>query len=82
MAYRYFKDLTRKKVSDKILRDKAFNITKNLKYDGYQCGPASMVYKIFDEKTSGSDIKNENISNKELAEDLHKPIIRKYTHLL
>ena len=82
MAYRYFKDLTRKKVSDKILRDKAFNITKNLEYDGYQCGPASMVYKIFDEKTSGSDIKNENISNKELAVDLHKRIIRKYTHLL
>ena len=46
-----------------------------------------MVYKFFDKKTSGSGIKNENISNKRLAEELHKPIIRKfnkekYIHLL
>ena len=34
-----------------------------------------MVYKFFDKKTSGSGIKNENISNKELAEELHKPVI-------
>ena len=64
--------------SDKMLRDKAFNIAKNPKYDRYQRGLASMVYKFFDKKTSGSGIKNENISNKELAEDLHKPIIRKF----
>ena len=37
-----------------------------------------MVYKFFDTKTSGSGIKNENISSKELAEELHKPIIRKF----
>ena len=37
-----------------------------------------MVYKFFDKKTSGSGIKNENISNKELVEKLHKPIIRKF----
>ena len=37
-----------------------------------------MVYKCFDKKTSGSGIKNHNISNKELAEELHKPIIRKF----
>ena len=36
-----------------------------------------MVYKFFDKKTSGSGIKNENMSNKELAKELHKPIIRK-----
>ena len=36
MAYGYFKDLTRRRASEKILRDKAFNIAKNLKYDGYQ----------------------------------------------
>ena len=46
-----------------------------------------MVYNFFDKKTSGATIKNEIISNKELAEELHKPIIRKfekekYTHLL
>ena len=38
MAYGYFKDLTRKAVSDKILRHKAVNIAKSLKYYGYQCG--------------------------------------------
>ena len=64
--------------SDKMLRDKAFNIAKNPKYDQYQRGLASMVDKFFDKKTFGSGIKNENISNKELAKDLHKPIVRKF----
>ena len=57
--------------------DKAFNIAKNSKYDGCQCGLTSMVYKFFDKKNSGGTLKNENISNKELAEELHKPTIRK-----
>ena len=52
-------------------------IAKNPKDDEHQRGLASMVYKFFDKKVSGSSIKNENISNKELAEELHKPIIRK-----
>ena len=47
MAYGDFKDLTRRTGSDKILHDKAFNIAKNPKYDGYQRGIASMVYKFF-----------------------------------
>ena len=76
--YGYFRDLAGRIVSDKILRDKAFNIAKNPKHDGYQRGLASMIYKFFDKKNSGSSIKNENISNKESAEDLHKPIIRKF----
>ena len=58
--------------------DKAFNIAKNLKYDGYQRGLVSMVYKFFDKKTSGSGIKNENMSDQQLAEELYKPIIRKF----
>ena len=37
-----------------------------------------MVYKFFDKETSGGAIKNEIMSNKELAEELHKPIIRKF----
>ena len=78
MFYEDFKDLTRRAASDKILRDKAFNIAKNPKYDGYQRGLASMAYKFFAKKTSSSGIKNEIISNKELAEELHKPIIRKF----
>ena len=39
-----------KKAGGKILRDKAFNIAKDPKYDGYQRGLASMVYKCFDKK--------------------------------
>ena len=54
MAYGDFKDLKRRTASDKILRDKAFNIAKNPKYDGYQRGIASMVYKFFDKKSTGS----------------------------
>ena len=86
MAYGDFKDLTKRTASDKIFPDKAFNIAKNPRYDGYQRGLASTVYKFFDKKTF-SGIKNKNISNKKLAEELHKPIIRKfkkekYTHFL
>ena len=48
MAYGDFKDLTRITASDKMLHDKAFNIAKNPKYDRYQRGLVSMVYKFFD----------------------------------
>ena len=78
MAYGGFKDLTRKRAFDKILHNKAFNIAKNPKYDGYQRGLASMVYKLFGKKTSGSGVKNENMSNQQLVEELHRPIIRKF----
>ena len=78
MAYGVFKDLTRRTASDKIMRDNAFNIAKNPKYVGCQRRLASIVYKFFDEKTSGGTVKNEDISNKELAEELYKPIIRKF----
>ena len=44
MAYGGFKYLARRTASDKVLRDEAFNIAKKPKYDGYQRGPASMVY--------------------------------------
>ena len=50
MAYDGFKDLTTRAASDKILPDKAFNIAKNPKYDGYQHGLASMVYNFIDKK--------------------------------
>ena len=78
MAYGDFKDLTRRAASDKLLRNKAFNIAKNPKYDGYERGLVSMVYKFFDKKSSGSGIKNENMLDKQLAEELCKPIIRKF----
>ena len=78
MAYGDFKDLTRRTAFDKILHDKAFNFVKNPNCDGYQRGIALMVYKFFDKKTSGSCITNENMLNKELAEELRKRIIRKF----
>ena len=76
MAYGDFKNLIRRTTSDKTLPDKDFNID-NPKHDGYPRGLVSVVYKSFDKKTSGSVIKNENISNKDLAEELHKLVIRK-----
>ena len=77
MACGVFKDLIRITASDKRLCDKVFNFAKNLKYYGYQRSLGSMIYVPFEKKTSGSGIKNENNSNKELAEKLHKPINRK-----
>ena len=77
MTYGDFKDLTRRTASDTIFRDKAFNIAKNPKYDEYQKGLATMVYKFFDKKTAGGAVKNDIMQNKELAKELRKPIIRK-----
>ena len=51
-----FKDLGRRKGSDKVLRDKAFSIAANSKYVGYQRSLVSMVYKCFDKKSTGSGI--------------------------
>ena len=53
MAYGNFKYLTRRTASDKILCDKAFNIARNTKQEGYQCRFASMICNFFDKKASG-----------------------------
>ena len=95
VVYGHFKDLTRRRTSDKILSDKAFDIARNPKYDGYQRELASIIYPFSDKKlalvagksASSRVIKNENISNKELSGELHKPIIKnsrkeKYTYSL
>ena len=76
MAYGDFKDIKRRTASDKILRDKAFNIAKNPKYDRYQRGVTPMVYKFFDKKSEGSVIVSKE--NMQLAEELHKLIIKKF----
>ena len=79
MAYGKSKDLAKRTQSDKVLRDKAFKIASDPKYDGYQKGLASMIYKFFDKKSaslnksSGRGIVNE--PNCQLANDLHKSII-------
>ena len=76
MAHGKSKDLAKRTQSDKFLRHKAFKITSDRKYDGYQQGLASMVYKFFDKNSSGSGIANE--LNDQLADELHKQIIKKF----
>ena len=82
MAYGKSKDLVKRTQSDKVLRDKAFKIASNPKYNGYQRGLASMVYEFFDKKSAlldkskGSGITNE--PNYQLANELHKPVIKKF----
>ena len=78
MAYGDFKDLARKTASDKVLRDKAFNIAKNPKYDGYQRVLASMVYQFVDKTFKGIGVNNEIKQTEQLAEQLQKPLIEKF----
>ena len=75
MAYGDFKDLKKRTFADKVLRDKVFKIASDQKYDGYQRGLASMVYKFFDKKSRGGGLVNKE--NIQLANELHKSIIRK-----
>ena len=69
------KDLAKKIVSDKILKDKAYGIPLNSKYDGYQRALANMVYTFFDKKTGSRTRSN---LNEVLAPDLHKPVIKNF----
>ena len=78
LAYGDFKDLPKISAADKVLRNKAFKIASDQKYDGYQRGLASMVYKFFDKKSQGSGLASNN-KNIQLANELHKPIIKKKT---
>ena len=77
MAYSKSKDLVKRTQPDKVLREKAFKIANNPKDDGYQRGLASMVYTFFDKKFSGSGITTNEFNN-QLANELHKPIIKKF----
>ena len=77
MAYGKSKDLTKRTQSDKVLKVKAFQIASIPNYNGYQRGLASMIYKFFDKKSKGSGIVT-NEPNYQLANELHKPIIRKF----
>ena len=77
MAYGDFKDLAKRTAADKVLRDKAFRIASDQKYDGYQRGLTSSVYKFFDKKSQGSGLVT-NKENRQLADELHKPITRKF----
>ena len=90
-AYADHKDLIKRTEADKVLRDKAYDIASNPKYDGYQRGLASMVYKFFDKRSTakpsalarmGSGFKKLKNTTKPsssmLADERHKPIIRKF----
>ena len=75
MTYGKSKDLIKRTQSDKVLKDKAFKITNNPNCDGYQTGLASIVYQFFDKKSKGTGI---NEPNYQLADELHKPVIKKF----
>ena len=77
-AYADHKDLINRTEADKFLRDKAYDIGSNQEYDGYQRGLASMVYKFFDKKSMGSGINMAKPSFSILADELHKPAIKKF----
>ena len=78
VAYSGSKDLAKRTIADKILKNN-FNIAKDPKYDRYQRGLASMVYKFFDKKSEGSGVNTKFApQNQQLAEELHKPIIKKF----
>ena len=91
-AYAKYKDVENRLISDQKLRNSAYDIASNPKYEGYQRGLASMVYKFFDSKValldkktmSGkgnakhSSLERTKEVNKILAEELHKPVIKKF----
>ena len=66
MAYGKSNDLAKRTQSDKFLRDKAFKIASDPKYDGYQKGLASVVYKFFDKKSNGIGVATEQIINSKM----------------
>ena len=95
-AYTKYKDVENRLISDQKLKNSAYDIASNPKYDGYQRGLASMVYKFFGSKfapldkitMSGkgnakdtakpSSLERTKEVNKILAEELHKPFIKKF----
>ena len=81
MAYNEFKDLEKRTQSDIVLKNKALKIASNPKYNGYERGLTSMAYRFFDKKSKGSGLKENQgnfLQNLQLADELHKPIIRKF----
>ena len=77
----WHKDLEKRTQSDIVLKNKALKIGSNPKYNGYEKGLASMVYNFFDKKSKGSGLKENQgnfLQNSQLANELHKLIIRKF----
>ena len=86
-AYADHKDLINRTEADKVLRDKAYDIVSNPKYDGYEKGLASMVYKFFDKKSTGSGFKKlknptkPTISDKNCETRTSSPLIQCWLHV-
>ena len=76
MAYGKSKYLAKRTQSETFLRNKAFKIANDRKYDCYHRGLASIVYKFFDKQSGGSGVANK--PNYQLASELHKTIIKKF----
>ena len=72
-AYNKYKDFVNRRQSDIVLKSKAYKTGVDPKVDGYQRGVAAMVYKFFNERSKGS-----GIENKQLADELHTPIVRNF----
>ena len=79
-GYAKYKDRFNTKQSDNVFKNKALNIATDPTVNGYQRGLASMVYKIFNERTKGSGINNKGnlLVNSQLAEELNKPIMKNF----
>ena len=77
-VYNKFKDLEKRTQSDIVLKNKALKVASNPKYNGYERGLASMVYKFFAKKSKGISFKGSGLKNQQLADELHKPIIKKF----
>ena len=73
-AYSDSKNLIKTTVADKILKNRAFNIAKDPKYDGYQRGLASMVYKFCDSKVTSPDKNLQEVVQSTLILKLHLKI--------
>ena len=73
-AYSDSKDFAKRTISDKILKDRAYEIARNRNCDRYQRALASMVYKFFDKKKTRLGIS----VNEQIAEELHKTVIKKF----
>ena len=76
MSYGKYKDLAKRTELDKVLRDKAFKIASNSKYDGYQKGLVSMVFRIFDKISTDSGVRP--MSSQQLADELHNQLLENF----
>ena len=79
MSYNKYEDLKGRTQSDIVLKHKAFKIATNSKNDGFQRALASMVWKFFDKRSKS--LLGSGIENKQLADELHKPIVKKFKRI-